>query len=84
MSEYSANELHDRISEELRMVSIAHDLQHKWSAGQEIRQVGMLATFGSVRSFAAALERAGADASFSFGSGWQFRAAPPETQEPGK
>ncbi len=69
------SQLADVISEALRGISVQHNLAYKWSAAAEIRMVEGIARFGSVRAFADALERAGADASYSAGSGWTFREA---------
>lgn len=69
----AATTLADAISAELIGVSVEHSIKIKWSASAEIRFVEGIARFGSVRAFAAALERAGADASYSAGSGWTFR-----------
>ena len=66
-------QLADAISAELDGISLQHSVTHKWSAGAEMRFIEGIARFGSVRAFASALERAGADASYSAGSGWTFR-----------
>ncbi len=63
----------DVISEELLGIGVDHAISVKFSAGHPHRDVQGIARFGSVRAFADALERAGADASWSAGSGWKFR-----------
>lgn len=74
-----AEPLADRISEELLNMGIDHEIsvQSNRSAtypnGYTSRSLQGITRFGSVREFAAALERVGADASYSAGSGWYFR-----------
>lgn len=74
----TTQQLADVISAELDGISLQHSVAHKWSAGAEIRFVEGIARFGSVRAFAAALERADADAEWSAGSGWTFREVDPD------
>lgn len=78
--------LADKISHELSMLGIDHSIRVKRTtlrngigqvvdARAEDRSISMLTSFPSVRSLASALERAGADASYSAGYGWHFHAA---------
>ncbi len=75
--------LADLISEELLNISVDHSIRvmsqrtATYPGGYVSRSVQGVAKFGSVRAFAGALERAGADASYSAGSGWTFREVKP-------
>ncbi len=71
----------DVISEELLGIGVDHAISVKFSAGHPYRSVQGIARFGSVRAFADALERAGADASYSAGAGWKFRYAEDDPDE---
>ncbi len=71
----------DVISEELAGIGVDHAVGVKFSAGHLYRSVQGIARFESVRAFADALERAGADASYSAGEGWKFRYAEDDPDE---
>jgi hypothetical protein len=50
-------------------------ISQSYPEGRVDRVIEGVTAFRSVREFAAALERAGADASYSAGRGWYFHAA---------
>lgn len=66
----STEDFADAISAELLTIRVTHNIEVKPVIGG--RSVKNITSFKSVRDFAVALERAGADATYSAGSGWSF------------